>query len=276
MFSQEDSHVSPTLVPGSDSARMTTDTSGLRCLEQLERFSLVGSWARTFAGLLIGTGEWSSTRCNLTWKLRATKSHRFYFQLVPWAQSIEETEFGLLPTVLTHDSKGAGSLERKRNSPELNDMAYRGLLPTPTTQEATSECQLSGSGRRLISDGKDTRSLNIGRMATMGLLPTPRAVTIEESTDSWDARKKRREEEGKQMPTPNLHQLAVQGMLPTPQASDKNMRWKTDNWEGSDLGSHINEALGTRSHLSPQFVLEMMGFPVDWTALPFQSGGTNP
>jgi hypothetical protein len=53
------------------------------------------------------------------------------------------------------------------------------------------------------------------------------------------------------------------------------MHWKTDKWKGDDLGSQINEMLGTRSHLSPQFVMEMMGFPTDWTILPFLNGETN-
>jgi hypothetical protein len=67
----------------------------------------------------------------------------------------------------------------------------------------------------------------------------------------------------------------VARLLPTPRTSDKNMHWRTENWKGDDLGSHINEMFGTRSHLSPQFVLEMMGFPTDWTLLPFLSGETN-
>jgi len=29
---------------------------------------------------------------------------------------------------------------------------------------------------------------------------------------------------------------------------------------------------GKSFHLSPQFVLEMMGYPTDWTLLPFQNG----
>jgi hypothetical protein len=63
------------------------------------------------------------------------------------------------------------------------------------------------------------------------------------------------------------------GLLPTPTKSDYNQRWKTENWEGnSDLPSVINEICGTRSHLSTQFVGEMMGFPENWTELPFQNG----
>ena len=79
----EASLVNPTQVQESDLAKKMRDTSGRKCLEQLGKFSRVGLWARTFADLLIGTGDWYSTRCNLTWKLKATKCFRFYFQLVP-------------------------------------------------------------------------------------------------------------------------------------------------------------------------------------------------
>jgi hypothetical protein len=33
---------------------------------------------------------------------------------------------------------------------------------------------------------------------------------------------------------------------------------------------------GKTFQLNPRFVAEMMGFPPDWTELPFQSGETNP
>jgi hypothetical protein len=64
------------------------------------------------------------------------------------------------------------------------------------------------------------------------------------------------------------------GMLPTPTKSDYNPRWKTENWKGDDLPSQVNEILGTRSQLSPLFVEEMMGFPKNWTTLPFLNGET--
>jgi hypothetical protein len=74
----------------------------------------------------------------------------------------------------------------------------------------------------------------------------------------------------------SMHSVTLSRLiLQTPRASDKNMHWKTENWKGDDLGSQINEMFGTRSHLSPHFVLEMMGFPTDWTLLPFLNGETN-
>jgi DNA-cytosine methyltransferase len=72
------------------------------------------------------------------------------------------------------------------------------------------------------------------------------------------------------------HYVNFYKLLPTPRASDERMHWRSENWEGSDLGSEINHLLGTRSHLNPRFVAQMMGFPVNWTELPFQSGEINP
>ena len=102
-----------------------------------------------------------------------------------------------------------------------------------------------------------------------GLLLTP---TTREEVMDLDKFKARMEKYPNGTTMPNL---ATQ-LLHTPRASDKNMHWKTKNWKGDDLGSQINEMYGTRSHLSPQFVMEMMGFPTDWTILPFLNGETNP
>lgn len=55
-FSQEDSLVSHFQQQVNEKERRMTDTSGRKCLEQLQKFSRVGSWARMFSGLLIGQG----------------------------------------------------------------------------------------------------------------------------------------------------------------------------------------------------------------------------
>lgn len=158
------SPVNPTPRLGSDLAKKMTGISGLRCLEQFERLPRAGSWGRTFAGLLIGMGDWSSTKCNLTWRLRATKSSRFYFQLAASERRTNATEFG--------------------------------LLPTPTASDWRGGCDRTG----------------------------------------------------------------------------KNARFQTctlRHW------AHAQTSLrGKTSHPNPRFVAEMMGFPVNWTELPFQVGGT--
>ena len=70
------------------------------------------------------------------------------------------------------------------------------------------------------------------------------------------------------------------GLLPTPTASDKNTGTTKDRKDGisrmSDLKNNIAHQYGRNSLLNPRFVAEMMGFPVDWTVLPFLNGGKNP
>jgi hypothetical protein len=78
----------------------------------------------------------------------------------------------------------------------------------------------------------------------------------------------------------DLTTLAKMGMLPTPIVSDwKGSAGPSENWKGkSDLAVQAHEIsgipLGTTSQLNPLFVAEMMGFPTDWTILPFQNGET--
>jgi hypothetical protein len=108
-----------------------------------------------------------------------------------------------------------------------------------------------------------------------GLLPT---ITTE------TGRKSDFKQGGKSMFTA----LNETGMLPTPNAFDWNTartkeKWEEDKKKHKEKGVnlHMNLRQGARlmsgkaSQLSPLFVEEMMGFPKNWTALPFQSGEEN-
>jgi hypothetical protein len=70
------------------------------------------------------------------------------------------------------------------------------------------------------------------------------------------------------------------GLLPTPTASDKYTGTTKERKDGesrmSNLKHNIAHQYGRNSLLNPRFVAEMMGFPVDWTVLPFLNGGKNP
>ena len=143
MFSQEDSLANHTLRQGKDLERKMSAISGRRCLEQFEKFSRPGLWAKTFAALLIGMEGWYSTRCKLTWKLKATRSHRFYFQLAPSMLPTEGIGFGLLPTPgaqepgqMPKGSTNHGNYFKRPNGKKINSsinlLAKAGLLPTPT------------------------------------------------------------------------------------------------------------------------------------------------
>ena len=66
-------------------------------------------------------------------------------------------------------------------------------------------------------------------------------------------------------------------LLPTPKAQEARGNASKDRGKRNltDEVSKLHNIPGKSSQLNPRFVAEMMGFPVNWTELPFQSGGTN-
>jgi hypothetical protein len=113
-----------------------------------------------------------------------------------------------------------------------------------------------------------------------GLLLTPGTVEIIENPIKYQQRQTKRTKEKKnKAPHPGnkynclTSQILFSKMLPTPRASDYNPKWPSQNWKGtSDLNSVLNGMNGTKLALNPLYVLEMMGFPSNWTELPFQNG----
>ncbi len=175
--SAEGSHANRTARPGSDAERKMTATYGPKCLEQFERFSHVGLWAKTFSALLIGQAGWSSTKCRLTWKLKASKSNRLYFQLVQSTPHTSDKEFGSAPTE---------------------------MLPTPTTDSATNRKDKYKQGGTPLS------------VAVNKMLPTPTAFDYKSARtpETYEKAKARHAEKGVNLQMP-LKQMARNGMLPT-------------------------------------------------------------
>ena len=236
----EDSHASRTAQLESEKEKRMNAICGPTCLKQLNQFGHVGSWAKTFSALLIGQTGWYSMRCKLTWKLRGTRFGRMYCQLRPSMLPIEGTGFGLLPTPLTITGgahKVTGMKRESSFSANLNDLAKSGMLPTP--------CRFDYNSAR-----------------------TP---------EKWKIDKAKYAEQGVNLQM-GLKQMAKFQMLPTPTLNEgKNTTFPESQKNRSSLIGHLmNEyPTGKDSHLSPQFVAEMMGFPTDWTLLPFQNGETN-
>jgi len=166
-----------------------------------------------------------------------------YCQLAPLTHRTEGTEFSLLPTPLAQ--------AREQTNFEAYDQRME----------------------RLKEKGHKPFTMPLDQMALRGLLPTPTAM---DSTNATAQMKSTQVKNGS-MHSVTLARAMAMGMLPTPRAADWNPKWPSENWKGdSDLNSVINGINGTRSHLSPHFVLEMMGFPIDWTLLPFLNGESNP
>ena len=220
MSSAEDSPANHSARQDFEKEQRTTATCGRRCLELSESVNPVGSWARTFAGLLVGRTDWYSKRVTLTWKILGTPSNRLLFQLVPQAmRHTDVTEFG--------------------------------LLLTPTTQ-------------------------------IQQMLPTPRSVEFVETPENFAKRNGDRTTNS----MPNLSSMAqhVPHLLPTPAARDVKGTNSMEHLRGENgtvmnhigqLPNFIKYHTGTTSQLSPLFVEEMMGFPKNWTVLPFQNGEEN-
>lgn len=159
---REDSPASRSAWPGNGSERRMTATCGRKCLEQFVKFVPAGSWARTFPESLVGRTDWCSSRRVLTWKMKASRSGRLYFRLVPSMPRTAGTEFGLSPTVMTQGLKIHGE------NGSLKPMPVS-MLPTPTAIDA-------GGGRinRSLSPNASERP-TLGMAAKIGLLPTPTA-----------------------------------------------------------------------------------------------------
>ena len=134
-YCQEGSPASHLVLPGSAEAQKMTDTSGRKCLEAFGKLSRGGSWAKTFADLLVGTTGWYSNRCVLTWKLKDTPFKRSYFLLQVSVPRTGETGYSLLPTPKAREANDSPS-ERMRKQPSLQALAAMRLLPTPAAQDA--------------------------------------------------------------------------------------------------------------------------------------------
>lgn len=125
--------------PGSAEAVRMTVTSGQRCSELSRKFGPLGCLEK----MLLESSTWRSTRCWLTWKVKATKQGRLYFQLAvstprtgvteyaSWAGS-EERPIYFIPTPTTQNRPVSEAAKKKyKSSPSLED--YIRLWPTPTT-----------------------------------------------------------------------------------------------------------------------------------------------
>ena len=247
-LSRAGSPVSRSVRPGSVKARQMTVTSGRQCIASLEQLSPDGSFVRMFTALLIGMRGWYSTRCNLTWKLKVTKSQRMFCQLL----------------VSTPRTKGigSGSSGTAKNIPQQE---VKRLLPTPTAFDGNSPSLAGKLRKREQPETASTLTAYVRHNWTK-LVPTPTAMDATGCTAKMKS---------SQVKPGSMHSVTLSrwaNMLPTPLASDCNAKRKTANWRGDDLSSKVQAIVGENGQLNPRFVAEMMGFPPNWTILPFQNG----
>ncbi len=262
-----------------EKAQKMTAISGRKCLEQFERFNHAGSWAKMLVDYLVGQKDWYSSRSKLIWKMKGTKSYRYYFQLAVLTHPTKEKESFLLPTPVSSDA-GVGAVigkadkfvmtsngtPRKINQNGTNGsvglarLGKLGFLPTPVAFDCKKQRKLT-KGKNLSKKGTKY-GIRLGQLAESGFLPTP--TTMDYKGGGTLEYVERRN-------SPNLRDLAPNSLLPSPMASDCGT--KATGLENQDsLTKRARSITGKTSQLNPQFVAEMMGFPPNWTQLPFQTG----
>lgn len=274
MSSPEDSHASLSAMPEIGKELRMTVTSGRNIYEQYGKFSPLPWLVKT----LLESSVWHNPRCSLKWKVTAlsdtetltltrrythnkktcfsttsvktlkkkvTKSRRLHFQLQVSERRTEETGFGLLPTPTASEGFGTTNKEAK------------------ITKNGTV---------RSVNEDRSTSQMNL--LATVkNLFPTP-------TQSDWNTPCTHGEG------SMDLRTFIQNQLIPTPATRDykggnsMDHLTRKDKSEGNShqdqLPNFIKLATGETSQLNPRFVLEMMGFPPDWTELPFLSGETNP
>jgi hypothetical protein len=158
------------------------------------------------------------------------------------------------------------------------------LLKTPAAMDAYSE-KLNKKKQTFGNSGTLAQEIATGFIYQRGLLPTPQAMDMMTNPPRRITASGRIISNQGHNGSAPLKDLAMNGMLPTPTTHDsKHSTTKSPSWdkridqkhlEETVLNPYIQERGGTTSQLNPRFVAEMMGFPPNWTELPFLSGEQN-
>ena len=254
-----------------------TGTSGRASLELLHKKDPLGSFAKTFMVTL----PWVSTKCCLTWKVKATPQGRLLFQLVPKMRHTEETDSGLsqemwaTPNTMDHlpprseeATKKMQQGHRKGRSKPSNlreqvDEQTMKLWPTPNAWDGNrgprSKKNLIEKSHQInlisaVKDAQDPKSVH--------LWPTPTA------RDYKGARKPETLKNAGRTPTNSLPDMVVHQMWPTPSANEHHAG---RTWQGQMqkmLGNHPELGKTKESgSLNPTWVEWLMGYPKGWTDL---------
>lgn len=239
-------------------AREINVLSGQRCLESFAKSARAGSWARTFAGLLLGMADWRSSKCILTWKLSATRFSRFFFQLAPSMRRTEGNGSGSSPAALpTSPSERTADEGRERGG-------------TPDALEKASAPPICGETRALsLAEGTEGRSeprvAECAWTSSLRWSSEPELPIFLETPLASDG-------EGGVL---DLRIAEIQGLDPKAKLRDQIPRFLSAR-TSSDVGSatacspliqrHGLRRAGrsTGCRLQPAFALWMMGFPEDW------------
>ena len=254
--SQEVSHASPFPLPAGERARRTAVTSGLTCSVPFTRSGPVGLLVRT----LVASSRWYSPARRLTWDVSPLCSERISLYTASGRNTSSRPSAVILSV---KDIPSSRCLFRLVPSvPRTEGTAY-GLLPTPMARD------YSPRGPNCLQKGPP-------EIIREMLLPTPTATEIHhrQRVERWKRQGRvsmHETEDGEKNPNGLTDFLDFHGLLPTLEHIGR----KGKNPRQGGLPDSFAQT-GRSFQLNPLFVAEMMGFPVNWTVLPFLPGGSSP
>jgi len=293
--SQQDTHASLLVMPGSAEAQKMTAISGRTFLPLLKPNDPLFAFLKMFMVTL----RWDSTKCYLTWKVKATQQGRLLFQLAQSMPLTNEIDSGLLHTPTTTANQMSPSMSKS------------GWWATPTTMDSLPSRSYKAMMRQATNGGRKNRSRpgnlreqidplmqqaydearakannqEFKRKIDPTMWPTPTVGCVEggeqssrvEKTNSgsYILRKKNKphmtygaklsdailfEEKQKMWPTPDAN-MGARGTQPT---------WAKTRPSGHPAQYTINQAVRDQEQsgqLNPDWVEWLMGYPKGWTDL---------
>jgi hypothetical protein len=168
--------VSPSPTQVSVKAETIPASCGPKCLESFAMFAHVGSWRRMFLDCLVRKGEWYSSKCLLTWKLKGTKFNRLLFQLAVSTLRTGEIGSGLLPTARVGGNGGASQNEIDTGNPKCRLETAIAMLPILATRDYKGGSQKSG---------RDTVDSLVETGATKGEVGTKTGLKLQPAFALW-------------------------------------------------------------------------------------------
>ena len=244
MFTESPSTTAnPLAWPDSEKERKITAISGRRCSVQYERYDQLGLLVK----MLLESSRWFSPAMRLKWKIKALCSEKVTEKEYCKGKNMSQKQFAEILNV--KDIQSSRLLFRLVLSERPTEGTGCGLWPTPMSTEIRHQRRV----QELKAAGGNTfHSRANGETRPNGLMDF----------------------------------IEFHGMLLTPSASDgmranftmeSLKRHNKKNAENSNLSEQIaHKVNGGTFQLNPRFVAEMMGFPPDWTELPFLNGDKNP
>ena len=254
--SREVFHASPSPLPAGERVRRTAVTSGLTCSVPFTRSGPVGSLVRT----LVASSRWYSPARRLTWDVSPLCSERISLYTASGRNTSSRPSAGILSV---KDIPSSRCLFRLVPSVPRTEGTVSGLLPTPIA----SDFKVRGPGSQQKGLPEIIREM---------LLPTPTATEIRhrQRVERWKRQGRtsmHETEDGEKNPNGLTDFLDFHGLLPTLEHIGR----KGKNPRQGGLPDFFAQT-GRSFQLNPLFVAEMMGFPVNWTVLPFLPGGSSP